>query len=74
MLRKIDEIALELCISRSELITWVLEEKFGKRRVEEGRYPTALWRLRSIGYLKYRTPKYPYRRMRGNWIVEEVRE
>jgi len=72
---KLDKICKRLGVSRSEFIAEVLREKLGEIVEEEKReYPTVLWRLRYLGYLRYRSPRYPTRKIKEKWIIEEVKE
>ena len=73
LLKKVDEAAKAAGISRSELIARILEEKFGKEE-KVSRYPTVLWKMRVTHVLKFRSPRYPGRRILGKWVIEEVEE
>jgi hypothetical protein len=62
LLKKIDEAAVGTRTSRSEFIAKILEESIGASE-EKGvhEYPTVLWKLKSTGYLRARSPRYPGR-------------
>ena len=72
LLKKIDEATVGTRTSRSEFIAKILEENIGTSE-EEGtpEYPTVFWKLKSTGYLRARSPRYPGRSI-GQWVVEEV--
>jgi len=73
LLNTIDELSKRLNITRSELITKILEEKLGVLREKKShKYPTVLWKLSVSGYFKLRSPRFPGRVVKGRWIVEEV--
>ena len=73
---KLDKVCKRLGVSRSEFIADVLREKLGEivEGEKEREYPTVLWRLRYSGYLRYRSPRYPTRKIKEKWIIEEVKE
>lgn len=72
LLKKIDEATTRMRTSRSEFIAGALEEKLGvAEEIDAHEFPTVLWRLKSSGYLRARSPKYPGRSV-GKWVVEEV--
>ena len=73
LLRRVDEVCRRLGISRSEFIARVLEEKLGYV-AEASEYPTVLWKLSVSGYLRTRSPRYPSRRVKCRWVIEEVHE
>jgi hypothetical protein len=72
LLKKIDEATVGTRTSRSEFIAKILEESIGTSE-EKGanEYPTVFWKLKSAGYLRARSPRYPSRST-GHWVVEEV--
>jgi len=73
LLRRVDELCKRINISRSEFIARVLEERLSL--VDESvEYPTVLWKLKVSGFLRMRSPRYPSRRVRCKWVVEEVDE
>ncbi|MCD6408993.1 MAG: CopG family transcriptional regulator [Candidatus Verstraetearchaeota archaeon] len=73
LLRRVDELCKRINISRSEFIARVLEERLSA--VDECvDYPTVLWKLKVSGFLRVRSPRYPSRRVRCKWVVEEVDE
>jgi len=72
LLRKIDEAAVGTRTSRSEFIAKILEESIGASEEKSTHeYPTVFWKLKSTGYLRARSPRYPSRSI-GQWVVEEV--
>ena len=75
LLNFIDTATKKLGISRSEYITRTLQEKIGSVSPEKPkRYPTVLWKLAKTGFLKFRSPRYPSRRIKERWIVKEADE
>jgi len=74
LLRRVDEVCRRLGLSRSEFVAMALREKLGYTGEEPQEYPTVLWKLRASGLLRARSPRYPGRRVRCRWVVEEVSE
>jgi len=75
VLKRVDDISRSMKISRSELITRILVEALGTEADREPpKYPTVLWKLNKEGHYRLRSPKYPGRRIKERWIVEEVEE
>ncbi len=72
LLRKIDEAASRARMSRSELISRILEERLGEEGGEAG-YPTVLWKIRTSAFPRFRSPRNRGRRV-GSWVLEEVEE
>jgi len=74
---KLDKICRRLRISRSEFIAEALKDKLGEfieERAKPAEYPTVLWKLKQAGYLKYRSPRYPTRKISEKWIIEEIKD
>ena len=73
LLKKLDSLCARLGISRSEFITSVLEERLGMVDQEGHVYPSVLWKLSTYGVLKTRSPRFRGRKIKGRWIIEEVK-
>lgn len=72
LIENVEVYAGEEGVSRSKAIANILTMFFRERiHIEEGRYPTVLWKLKAIGVLKLRSPHKVGRRVMGEWIVEE---
>lgn len=74
LLKRVDEAAQSLGVSRSQYISAVLEEKLRRSREKPPKYPTVLWKLETSGWLRLRSPRHPSRVVGGKWVVEEVEE
>ncbi|RLE72452.1 MAG: hypothetical protein DRJ37_02840 [Thermoprotei archaeon] len=73
ILKTLDAVAREEGVPRSRIITEALSLYLRRRATVEAReYPTVLWKLKVSGCMRLRSPKRVGRRLRGEWIVEEV--
>ncbi len=74
LLEILDAYAKKNAMSRSKAIAQILSVFFREDLfVEEGKYPTVLWRLEMTGGLRLRSPRRVGRRFTGEWIVEEFK-
>lgn len=74
LLKNVNELSKRLNLTRSELVSKILEEKLGVWTEEKDhKYPTVLWKLSVAGCLKLRSPRFPGRMVKERWVVEEVR-
>lgn len=74
LLKRVDDLSRQLNVTRSELITRILEEKMGMLTTEKPpRYPTVLWKLSLGNNLRLRSPRLPGRTVGGRWVLEEVK-
>jgi len=72
ILKALEEYANEEGISRSKAIANILSSFLSDRiKIEEGKYPTVLWKLKKKGFLKIRSPRRVGRMIKDEWIVEE---
>lgn len=73
ILETLDTVAREEGVPRSRIVTEALS-LYLRRRVAMGakEYPTVLWKLKVSGRMRLRSPRRVRRRLRGEWIVEEV--
>ncbi len=73
LLLKLDNLAKEEGVSRSKIIRDALNSYLLRRAyVEPKEYPTVLWKIKVTGALKLRSPQRARKRVRGEWIVEEI--
>ena len=72
LFKELDGLAKEAGMTRSSIVTEVLNAYFGKSDGYRGpeAYPTALRKLREQGVIRLRSPKLAYARVRSDWIVE----
>ena len=71
----LDKAAKDKGISRSRLIAEALRlylKEFLKLEEKPRKYPTVLWKLEMEGRIKLRSPKRVGKRVRGEWIIEEI--
>lgn len=72
LLKILDDYSKREGISRSKAISRILSIYFkDELAIEEGKYPTVLWKLELMGGLKLRSPRRIGRRFAGEWKVEE---
>jgi len=75
LLRALDELAREEGVPRSRIVAEAVKAYLQRRGVllEKPReYPTVLWKLKVTGALRLRSPRRVGRRVRGEWVVEEI--
>ena len=71
----IDEVCSERGVKRSQLIAEALRDYVVRHHSEKLRgegCPTVLWKLKLAGAFALRSPRLCSRRVRGEWVVEEV--
>lgn len=69
----LDEVARRDGIPRSRIVAEALRRYLRASEEEEGvEYPTVLWKLERSGGLKLRSPRFAGRRLKVEWVVEEV--
>jgi len=74
LLKKLDEFAKAEGLSRSKIVTYAVEAYLRRYRTgaeEIKSYPSVLWKLKTIGGIKLRSPRRVGRRIKGEWVVEE---
>ena len=70
-----DKVSAERGVKKSQLIAEALKEYIVRHYPEKLRvegYPTVLWKLKLAGAFALRSPRLCSRRVRGEWVVEEV--
>jgi len=73
ILEALDALAREEGVPRSRIVTEALSLYLRRRAAVGAReYPTVLWKLKISGCMRLRSPKRVGRRLRGEWVVEEV--
>ena len=73
LLDLVDREARRLGKSRSEVIADAIKASLASPPPpSRGKGPTVLWRIQAEARFKLRSPRFPSRRIREPWVVEEV--
>ncbi|RLE92800.1 MAG: hypothetical protein DRJ46_00410 [Thermoprotei archaeon] len=73
LLSELDSLAEKEGVSRSRIIREALNSYLLRRApVKAKEYPTVLWKIKVTGAIRLRSPQRVRKRVRGEWIVEEI--
>lgn len=73
LLSEVDKLAKNGGVSRSQIIREALNTYLLRRApLKPKEYPTVLWKIKTTGVIKLRSPRRARKRIRGEWVVEEV--
>ncbi len=72
LLEVLDSLSREEGVPRSRILAEALRSYLIRRGITEKprKYPTVLWKLRSSGAMRLRSPRRVGRRIKDEWILE----